>query len=508
MPIRNGQQFLDRLRAHPRDVWVRGERVADVTSHPAFAPCAAQLARLYDAQFDPELGPALTYTVPATGELAGAAFMPARDRADLEKRRNAYRIWAETNFGLMGRSPDFLNCTLLAFMEARAVFDRGGRRFGDNVVAYYEFVRDNDLFLSHALVTPQNDRSKSSAQQADASLHLRVVEERADGIVVEGARMIATLGAVADEIIMYNLPTFKPGDEDYALMFAVPADVAGLRQICREPYDAGSKESFDHPLASRFEENDSLLIFKNVFVPWERVFCYRDVALSNAVYPDSALRNHTAHQTNTRALVKMQFAVGLAIAVARSIKADGFLHVQQMLGECLGYIEIVKSALVRSEVECEPTAYGSVRASLAPLQCIRTFLPTAYPRVIEILQTIAAGGFMLMPTGADFLAPELAADAERYYQGADGMSSLDRVRLFKLAWDLAGDSFGTRLLQYERYYAGDPVRLLAGNYLACDDRKPMELVDAALALAGTPQPHAPRDVARANGHARVPAPVG
>ncbi len=485
MGVRKGQQFLDGLRTRPRDVWVGGERVDDVTTHPALAPAAAQLAKLYDMQFDPAFRDALTYALP-DGQRAGTAFMPARSRPDLEKRRAAYRIWAEATFGLMGRSPDFLNCTLLAFMEARDVFDRGGTEFGDRITRYYEYVRDNDLFLSHALITPQNDRSRSSSEQADASMHLRVIEEQPDGIVVSGARMIATLGAVSDEMIMYNLPMFKPGDEDHALIFAVPTDVRGLRQICREPYDAGGRSSFDHPLATRFEENDSLLIFRNVFVPWERVFCYRDVMLSNAIYPDSALRNHTAHQTNTRALVKMQFAVGLAIALARAIKADGFLHVQQMLGEALGYVEMIKSGLIRSEAECETTKLGTVRASLPPLQALRTFLPTVYPRVIEIIQTIAAGGFMMMPSGADMAAEELAGDTALYYQGAGGMASIERVRLFKLAWDLAGNSFGTRLLQYERYYAGDPVRITAGNYLGCDDREMMKLVGEALALSGEP----------------------
>ncbi len=182
----------------------------------------------------------------------------------------------------------------------------------------------------------------------------------------------------------------------------------------------------------------------------------------------------------------MQLAVGVAIAVAWSIKADQFLHVQQMLGECLGFIEMIKSALVRSEVECEPTADGTVRASLPPLQAIRTWLPTANPRVVEVLQMIGAGGFMLMPSGADFAAPELAEDTGLYYQGAGGMPSAERVKLFKLAWDLAGDSFGSRQLQYERYYAGDPVRNLAGNYLGCDDRELMRLVGNALSLAGEP----------------------
>lgn len=486
MGIRTGAQFIEGLKKRGRDVWVNGELVSDVTTHPAFSGAVKQLASLYDMQHDPELQEKLSYLVPETGERAARSFQPAHSVDDLKKRREAYRIWAETNFGLMGRSPDFMNVTLLALWEARGMFAEGGQRFADNIVKYYEYIRDNDLFLSHALVSPQNDRTKQSSEQAN--MHLRVVRETEEGIYVSGARMIATLGPVSDEMFMYNLPTFKAGDEDHALVFAVPTHVKGLRQISRDPYYVDGHTSFDHPLSTRFEENDSLLIFKDVFVPWERVFCYRNIDLSNRLYVQSGIRNHTAHQTNTRALIKMQFSAGLAAAVARSIKADQFLHVQQMLGECLGYIEQVKSALVRSEVEAQQTQVGTFQPCLAPLQAIRTLLPTAYPRVIEVLQTIGAGGFMLMPSGADFEAPEIAEDLHTYYQGADGMPSVERVKLFKLAWDLAGEAFGQRLLQYERYYAGDPVRNLALNYLSNKDPNPQRLVDSALKLAGPPQP--------------------
>jgi anthranilate 3-monooxygenase (FAD)/4-hydroxyphenylacetate 3-monooxygenase len=487
MGVRSGQQYIEGLRSHPRDVWIEGRKVEDVTTHPAFSRIVRQLARLYDAQLDPNLQDQLTYLVPETGERAGLAFMPAYSSADLRRRRDAYQLWAKMNFGLMGRSPDFLNVTLLAFWEAREVFARNGQSFSDNIVRYYEYVRDNDLFLSHALITPQNDRTKPSSELAD--LHMRVVKETSEGIYVSGARMVATLGAVADEVLMYCLPGLHKNDADHALAFAIKVSAPGVRQICREPYTLdGQKSEFDHPLSSNFEENDSLLIFHNAFVPWERVFLFRDVDLNNAFYADSALRNHTAHQTNARALVKMQFAVGVAIAVARAIGADPFLHVQQMLGECLNSIEFIKSALTRSEVECEPTPRGTVRPLLAPLQALRSYLPSAYPKVVEAIQKIAAGGFMMMPSGVDFTVPDLKEDMALYYQGAGGMSSLDRVRLFKLAWDLAGEAFGGRLLQYERYYAGDPVRVTASNYLACDDREMMRLVNEALQLAGMPKP--------------------
>ncbi|WP_290899288.1 4-hydroxyphenylacetate 3-hydroxylase N-terminal domain-containing protein [Hoeflea sp.] len=365
MGVRNGQQFIDGLKANPREVWINGERIEDVTTHPAFSRIVRQLARLYDAQVDPATRDTLTYEVPETGQRAGMAFMPAKTAEDLRRRRDAFYHWASMNFGLMGRSPDFLNVSLLAFAEAREVFGRGGQRYADNIVNYYEYVRDNDLFLSHALITPQNDRTKSSAEQKN--LHMRVVKETDSGIYVQGARMVATLGAVADEMLMYCLPGIPESDADHALSFAVKVSDPGVRQICREPYTLdGQRSDFDHPLSNNFEENDSLLIFDNVFVPWERVFMYRDVALNNALYTETALRNYTAHQTNTRALVKMQFAVGVAMAVARSIGADKFLHVQRMLGEALnGVVPQERSGAFGGGMRAHVIRHRAARAAAA-----------------------------------------------------------------------------------------------------------------------------------------------
>lgn len=488
MGARNGSQYLEGLRARPREVWVRGQRVDDVASHPAFEKPAAHIARLYDMQHDPRYRDVLTYPSPSTGAPVGTAFMMARTPEDLRKRREAFRLWAESSFGLLGRSPDFLNTTVMAFAESPATFARLGERFRANLQAYYEHIRENDLFLTHALITPQTDRSKSSHEQAEDFLHMGVVRETADGLLVRGARMLATHGPIADEVIVYNLPGLKPGDEKYAMVFAIPVDTKGVRQICREPFDEGGRSPYDHPLATHFEEPDSLLIFDDVLVPWDRVFLHGNVELANAMYVDTALRNHTAHQTAVRAIAKMQLAVGTAMALAEAIRADGFLHVQQMLGEVIASIELAKSCVVRAEVEHEPTASGTIRPGFTPLQTLRGMMSTAYPRMIEVLQKIGAGGLLMMPTAADF-GSAVAADVHRFYQGAGGLASVDRVRLFKLAWDLAGDAFGMRAMQYERYYAGDPVRLVASNYLSYPHKAECQrLVDAALALAGDPVP--------------------
>lgn len=484
--IRNGEQYLAGLRNHPRDLWVRGQRVGDVTAHPAFVGAARHIAHLYDLQHDPKNQEVLTYVSPTSGHRVGTAFMMSRTIDDLVKRRHAFQVWAESSFGLLGRSPDFLNTTVMAFAESPGVFRELGERFAHNIQNYYEYVRENDLFLTHALITPQTDRSKGSKEQSDPFLHMGVVRETAEGLVIRGARMLATHGAIADEVIVYHLPGIRAGEESYATAFAIPVDTPGVRMICREPFEEGGRSSYDHPLATRFEESDALLIFDDVLVPWGRVFLHGNVDLANRMYTETALRNHTAHQTGARAIAKMQLATGVAMAVAETVKANGFLHVQEMLGECIGYIELAKSCMVRSEVEFELTAAGTIRAGFTPLQTLRGLMSKAYPRIIEVLQTVGAGGLLMMPTAADFSSP-IAADVHKYYRGAGDIAAVDRVRLFKLAWDLAGDAFGMRAMQYERYYAGDPFRLVASNYLNYVYKHECErLVAQAMALAGDP----------------------
>jgi len=486
MGARTGQQYVEGLRRQPRDVWLRGKQVEDVTRQPAFVRPMQHIARLYDMQHDAALRDVLTYRSPSSGRPVGTAFMQPKDLQELKKRGAAFKLWAEATLGMMGRSPDFLNTTLAAFAEAKEVFGRIGPRFAENIVRYYEYVRENDLFLTHALITPQTDRSKSASEQSEELLHMGVVRETAEGLIIRGARMLATLGPIADEVIVYGLPGLKAGDERHAMSFAVPLATKGVRMICREPFDEGGRAAFDHPLATNFEESDALLIFNDVLVPWDRVFLHGNVAVANAMYSDSNLRNHTAHQTGVRGVVKLQVAVGVTMALAEAVKIDGFLHVQERLGRSLNSLELARSCIVRAEAELERTALGTVRPALAPLQALRAFLPRAYPEAIETLQTLGAGGLLMMPSAADFTGA-VAADVNKYYQGAAGMPATDRVRLFKLAWDLAGDAFGMRQVQYERYYAGDPVRILAGNYLAYDKAECRALVKQALALAGDPQ---------------------
>lgn len=480
MSVRGGKDYVSGLKAHPKDVWIAGRKVPDVTIDPAFRRPVASMAELYDCQIEEPSREKMIYRA-EDGEEAGLSFIIPRSIDDLVRRREAMRVWADASFGLMGRSPDYLNTLLAAFADAPEYFSEAGAEFSDRVRQYYRYCRSGDLFLTHAIVNPLVDRSKTSSEQADEYAYLGVVEETRDGLIVRGAKMLATHGPTADELLVYPLPfSLRPGEEKYALAFGIPTDAPGLRFICREPFDQGDQSEWDHPLGSRFEEPDALVIFDNVLIPWDRVFLYGNVALANTLFARTRLQSHTGHQTAVRGLAKCEFMTALAIAQTRSVKTDGFLHVQEQLGECLGYLQLIEGAIVLSEQKAETTTQGTVRPAIEPLQALRYHLPRFYERMVQVTQVLGAGGLLTSPTAAD-LDSEIGGDIRRYYRGAD-LDAEAKIRLSKLAWDATGTQFGQRQLQYERYYAGDPVRMGASIYTMQAYKPLLAAVDRALAL--------------------------
>jgi aromatic ring hydroxylase len=450
MATRNGREFVEGLRQNPREVWVAGRRVDDVTTDPVFRRPVESIAELYDLQSRPEHREVMTYA--CDGGVSGTSFMIPRTHADIVKRRESMKIWADATFGMVGRSPDYLNTVLMTWAEGADFFGQRGERFAENVRAYYHHCRDRDLFLTHAIVNPQSDRSKASHQQDSTFTHLGVVGETKDGLIVRGAKMLATHGPTADELLIYPQPGIREGEERYVLAFGIPTSTPGLRFICRD-----------------------------VLIPWERVFLYNDVTMGNALFAQASIRNHTGHQTAIRGLAKCQLMTGVAIALTRAVKSDVFLHVQEQLGELLGHLQLIEAAILMAERNAEPTGRGALRPAYAPLQALRYHLPRMYERMVQVTQVLGAGGLLINPMEAD-LRSGIGADIDRYYRGA-GVDARERIRLYKLAWDATGTQFGQRMLQYERYYAGDPVRVGAAYYL--DHDVSHLLAQVARALKGT-----------------------
>lgn len=464
MPARKGSDVLKRLREESPEIYHRSERVKDVTTHPNFKHGVASLARLYDLQWeDPQ-----TMLFDSPSGKAGRSFMIPKTKDELKSISKMMKRWADYSGGMMGRSPDYLNRAMSAYAGGWQFLAELDTRFGENAKTYHEFLRENDLCMTHTLINPQANRAVGPAQQSDPFLAARVKEERADGVIIKGARMLATL-PMADEIMVFpsTLLTSKPEDEPYAFGFGIATNTPGLKFQCRETVDYG-RSIYDHPLGSRFEEQDAVVIFDDVFVPWERMLLYRDVERCNKAYAATGAVVHMSHQVVCKNIAKCEFMLGLASLMVNTIGVEQFQHIHEKLAEMWVMTEAMKAFLRAAEEDATLDAYGVMRPAWDPLDAARNMFPRQYPRLVQIIQQIGASGLVAMPTEADVKGP-LAEDIKKYYQAARA-DAHERIPIFRLAWDASMSAFATRQQLYEHFFFGDPVRM-AGALCANHDRK-------------------------------------
>src|SRR3989475_6184016 len=479
MPARTGKEFLQGLKDQPREIWIGGERVGDVAAHPAFCNVARSVAALYDLQHDPALRDQMTFVSPSSGERVGTSFLVPRTRDDLAQVRRRRKVWADYSGGMWGRARNYLTRAVTAFAAAAPYCGENDPRFADNVRRYYEFCREQDVCLTHPLINPQANRATGPAGQADPYLAAAIVRETDAGVVIRGARMLATL-PVADEILVFPSTLLRGKDEDrsYAFAFAISCGAPGLKFICRETFDPGGS-AFDHPLASRFEEMDAVVIFDDVLVPWERIFLLRDVERCNKAFAATGAVAHMAHQVVTKNIAKTEFVLGIASLMVEAIAVEQFQHVQSKIAEIIYYLESMRAFARASEADATVNPWGVMTPAWPPLDAARNMFTWMYPRMIEILQLLGASGMMARPTEADLESP-LRPLIEKYFQAAQ-LGAVDRIKLFRLAWHRALSSFGSRQVIYERFFFGDPVRMQMATFASYDRQPYMERVRQFLA---------------------------
>ena len=239
-------------------------------SHPAFAGAAQTLAQIFDLQH--QARDVCLMPDPETGEPINVSHMIPRSRADLERRHACLQTIAEFTVGLMGRTPDYMNVTFAGFAgRADEWAVNGNERGAANLVAYQKFLARKDISLTHTIVHPTIDKAKGDVPEPGNDVALHKVADTAHGIVVRGARILATLAPFADEIAVYPAMPLPEGTDAYALSFCIPMDTPGLKFLCRDSC-ATAPNHFDHPLSSRFDEQDAFVIFDDVEVPRDRVF--------------------------------------------------------------------------------------------------------------------------------------------------------------------------------------------------------------------------------------------
>jgi 4-hydroxyphenylacetate 3-monooxygenase len=476
---RTGDQYLAGLKGEGREIWLEGERIEDPATHPKLEGAARSLARLFDLQH--EEPDTFLMESPDTGQPVNVTHIQPKSRDDLERRRIASKRIADATGGMMGRTPDYLNYTFACFAARPDVWARYGNDEGArNIVEYQRLMRDSDLALTHTLINPQVDRSVPEAEQLGGEISLHKVEDTSNGILVRGARMLATLAPFADELAVYPGSDLRLQDAKYAICFAIPMDTPGLKFVCRDSFSS-RRPRFDYPLSTRFDEMDAVAIFDDVEIPRERVFLDGDPKLHSEVITDSHWRAHIIHQAMTRAWAKLEFAFGIAHTLADMTGVNAFDHVQEKLGEMWSMMEMTRAGVIAAEA-------GSFRAEGEGVDdwvpdersfvALRGLVPKWIPRAIELMQLVGGGGFMTTPSRADFDGP-LRPLIDRYFQARNAPADR-RVRAYRLAWDFAGSSLGGRGELYERFYLQDSFRMTALAYLLADKEHPTALVEQFL----------------------------
>jgi 4-hydroxyphenylacetate 3-monooxygenase len=481
MPLRTGAEYLKSLD-DGRQVFVGGERVGNVAAHPAFRQAARSVANLYDIAAAPENRERMTFSSPATGEPVLRAYQIPKTHADLRARRLFSETWAEATFGLMGRTPDHVAGFFCGYAATPEVFAAGGQRFADNLLAFYRHMRDNHLYVAYAIVPPQIDRSKPAHRQSDPTLHAGVVKERDDGIVIAGAQQLATGGAIADYLHLSCIHPLQPGDENYANCLAVPLNAPGVKLYPRRPYALAAANAFDYPLSSRFDESDSYVVFDNAFVPWERVFVYRNIDISRDQWWKTPSHLYGNHQAQVRYVTKLRFMIGLAKRMNELTGNEANPAVQILMGELAALVSIYESMLLAHETTATIDDNGVLWPSRTTLYSAMALQSELNGRMLEIIRELAGAAMITLPSGAqDFENPEMASDIERYMRSgtADAKS---RVALMRLAWDFIGSEFGSRHQQYEKFYGGASFLVKQNVYRNFDFKRATALVDAALNL--------------------------
>jgi 4-hydroxyphenylacetate 3-monooxygenase len=365
------------------------------------------------------------------------------------------------------------------------LFREHGEKYAKALSGYYEYARDNDLYLTYAIISPQADRSKGAGEQTDEFVAAGVVDEDSEGITIRGAKMLATGCPMANEVMVASIQPLKPGDEKYSFTAMLPLGDKRLKLLSRKSFEAAAVSKFDNPLSSLYDENDSVLYFDEVKVPWDRVFVHNSVQMAAAQWHSTPSHVYQNYQCQIRLMVKMRFLLGLARKITETNGVIGFPPVKETLGQMAAEVSMVEGMV--ESMEISGTKYGRYFVpNRKRLYAAMVITQQLYPKFVQALRELAGGGMIMLPSSAaDFANPEIAGYIEKT-QHSPATDSLGRVKLFKLAWDAVGSEFGSRHLQYEMFYAGANMVTRGHSFRTYDWENASGLVDRLMASYGLP----------------------
>ncbi|WP_127088769.1 4-hydroxyphenylacetate 3-hydroxylase family protein [Aquabacter cavernae] len=449
--VKTGAQHIASLK-DGREIFLDGRRVVDSTTDPAYRGAIASVGRMFDFHSAPENRALMTFETD-TGTDANRIWQLPESYEELKTRRKGLEAWTELHAGFLGRAPDHVASCISGMYMGLDVFEAYDPARAKALADYYRYARDNDLYLTYVIINPQADRSKSTAEQADPFLSAGIVDRDAEGITIRGAKMLATGGIMANEVFVTCIQPLQKGDEPYAISFAIPMNAKGLKIMSRKSYEAASPSVFDNPMASRFDENDAVLYFDDVKVPWDRVFVADSIEMTAKQFHGTPAHVYQNYQAQIRLSVKLKFLLGIARRITEVNGTTNFPQVRETLGQLAAEAGMIDAFV--AAMEAKGTHYGRYFVpDRHTLYAAQTMAQQVYGKIITTLRELAGGGMIMLPSSVhDYENPELAALIAKTQQ-SPAASAEEKVKFYKLAWDAVGSEFASRHAQYEMFYAG------------------------------------------------------
>ena len=411
-----GERYIESLR-DGREVWLDGKRVDDVTTHPAFSGMVHEMARIYDLQYTDELRDLMTYPSAETGNRISYSYSLPRTYDEMMTRKRNSEIWMQESFGQLGRTPDFCSSIVCGWYDVRDELEKYSPKLAGNAARFHRYASEHDIALTHAIGDPQVDRrSTTQGENAapdnawigvggygmenpddDEATALHVVKETRDGIVLRGAKQLATLAPLSNECLVYLSATFSNrANNEYVQWFSIPMNTPGLVTVCREPLSQ-IPGSYGHPFGRRFDEQDAMMFFNNVLVPWDHVvMLYSSEAATRLL---GRVNTFGGYSSNIRLYERIRTFVAVVTMLAKANEIDEIRGVRDLLGELVSYAEMIRLAIRGMDAD----AHISPGGLMVPGDgfALGIFAAHISKRVLDVLQIIGGMELVAQPSEGD-----------------------------------------------------------------------------------------------------------
>ncbi len=477
--LRTGEEYRESIR-DGREVWINGEKVADVVSHPAFKPIVDVRARIYDMAHEDHYRDVMSYVDAESNEPNCIGHKLPKTREDWRAKRTAVDTVMRDIGGVVTRVSDETVGEMWSLYDGQDVLNEMDPQFGENIVSHVNAVVRSDTFHVSANTDPKGDRSKRPQEQ-DPDMLLHLVRETDKGIIVRGAKY-ETAAPYANQAFVK--PTIANwGDEkysDYALGFICPMNAKGLMHICRNGF-AGVKPERDYPLANRLDEVDTLMVFDNVLIPWEDVLFYRHTRA--ATYIRASLHRYSAMAFVLRIQHMADLMIGAALFNVRQTGLDKQQAVREKLAQLVCYREGIHAHLTAAIALAEPSPNGLLMPNQSLLYTGRVHACTQLPAMMHLARELCGGQICVTPDQAAFEHPETKPWLEKFYSINEKWSAEDRRKLLAFARDLVNSDYAGHKVTFQLFAQSPPFAHLNAVYNNFDFDQTLRFAQKAAGLS-------------------------